>query len=462
MAFHEMIDRNDIFLVEGQKGSGKLAFALWAIKANAKEPNVTLLTPLKKRLAVRKIEGLIELSGEMEIFRETLDLFSFKSEFSRILNAYTYHNLLEDIGRILETTSGPLVLHRLDVWFDFHDRDNIEPFLKQLIELCSGMGKKLFITVINESSQYQIIQEVLRDDIDLHLKLETGSATSREMTVAYSLHHLNEYRYIFTKEENRLVLHSASEMNNRTTSKARVVLLSTDPYTQDLHRYLLQDRNDIRLEIVESLSGAMQAILSGPEVVIYHSEASDIDFSPCKVIADHKLSTKMIVINQKNFIRAEDKADAINMGCEDIAGIGGNLSSYMLNIERVLKKTFYPRDIGKLEGAPENGHDAAAFLAWSDFYLLHNVFFSLFVLTCTSEEDIAKIPLRDYDRLYCDRKGGTLYLLMPHMQKDEFAILKEKFKRKELELEVLKSADALDLDFGRVKLKVENGTIRYS
>ena len=432
--FQKLIESESI-IIEGDRKVGKLTAALYML--SKKFTTITVVSPFNKNKISKKISTLATSFINLENMNEVLDVYAFREDWINIKNEYGFGYLLKDLEYFISKNPDEVILfHRIGSLFEYADRDLIEDFFTELLSYGVKHKKKLVFTLNTDAVNYDLISYYLLELSDLYMKI-SKHGEYREIEVLFALTPIETPSYVFASTDKKLLL---EPKNNSTflNKDISVIMIAKDPYIRDFHDYLLS-KEGITLTIVESISDILESILKNPDYIIFSEETIEKDFSICEIPAKYDLYTKILYLINQDFLRVDDRLEAIQRGCSDVLNFNSQKIRYVLELAKYLHKAFYKIDVIYNKDKLNNKKDLLNFIK----FLLSER--TLFTIVKVDEDINPKDYLRPYDKyVYLEDEGyGVLVLI--NLLKDEVSDIL--FKKAE-EVSVLETQDCIDIYTG--------------
>ena len=423
MNLNEILNNAEITLIEGESKSGKLTFALYSYSQNKKIEKLIILSSIPKNIMEKRIDYIKNLNNPLlnEILNHS-KLLCLKENWLEIKISYNFDLIFEDIKRIiLNSNSDAIILHRPDLMFTSEEYDYARIFIEKFIEISNNNGLKIFIT----SQKNHFITTFLENYTDISLIIEK-SPNCREIKIKHSLYPINTNKYKFKFENNKFILEKYQkelDINNREYKK-NILLISEDKKFIKINKYLFE--NKFNLTIASNLSDVIAKIEQKPDIIIYQDQNSNPEFTLCNTVKKLSPNSEIIFILNKDYIRIEDKMDAIQLGCCEILPKYFNLEEYILIIEKITHNFFYSKKI-KFLPPQKIVTNYENFCKNIQSLYKENIFFSVIETNNFNKEIIKK--LRNHDILFINEKNNYLYLCLINVTKEMFNLrLKEKLR----------------------------------
>lgn len=437
----EILQKSDIALIEGESKSGKLTFALYSYSQTEKIDKIIIISSIQKKLMEKRINSLKNLNNnKLNKILETIELFCLKENWLEIKASYGFDFIYEDIERIiLNSKSDAVILHRPDLMFSQDEYDYARLFLEKFIEIANNNGKKIFIT----SDKDQFITDFLENYTDISFIIKKYN-NIRKIFIKHSLYPIDSNEYKFILENKNLILENFSqekieniEPQQVNIAKKTLLLVSEDERFISINKYIFE--NYFNIDIASNLSEVINKIAQKPDIVIYQDKHTSADFNICNTVKKLSQNSKIIVILNKEYIRTEDKMDAIQLGCCEILPKFFNLEEYILSIEKSINNFFYSNKI-KLLPPQKISTSYENFCKNIQSLYKEKIFFSVIKTKEFNKEIIKK--LRNHDILFINEKNNYLHLALINVTKEMF----EKRLKDKLELKNYHFTEAIEWD----------------
>ena len=417
----DIINKSDIALIEGESKLGKLTFALYAYSQNEKIEKITILSSIQKKLMQKRIRSIQNLNDKnINRILENIEYLCLKENWLEIKSSYGFDFIYEDIERIVHNTKcDAIILHRPDLMFSNSEYDLARLFLEKFIEIANSKGKKTFIT----TDMNHFITEFLENYTDISLQM-IKKENVREIIIKHSLYPVSSNLYEFVFKNNRFQLIGEKQSSNidTETSKNDMLVISQDERFKKIHSYIFSKYFNI--EFASNLSEVIKKIENKPEIIIYQDQETIPEFDICNTVKNISPRSNIIFILNKNYIRAEDKMDAIQSKCYEVFSRNFNLEEYILTIEKINQNFFYSNKL-KLLPPQKIATSYENFCKAIKSLYNERIFFSVVESSEFKDETINR--LRAHDIIY--KKDGFTYLCLVNVTKEMFeSYLKEKLE----------------------------------
>jgi len=409
MNIFNAIEKSEIVSIEGDNKSGKLTFTLYLL-ANAAYGKTVIISSIPKPILKKRIASIESLNDNKinSLLQET-DYLCLKENWEEIKAKYGFDFLIEDIKQIIfDTKPLNIVLHRTDLMFNEDESEFAKWFIDSIIELKEEFSLKLFIT----SKENTIIHNIIENysDIDFEIRNEK----ERIIIVKSSLFPLKTLKYKFSLENSKLTLkeindkitsnttNSQSQNNNISTEEIKnnkLLVVSQNDYLIKLNQYLFD--SIFNIQIAKSFSESIAKIFESPDIVVYNPPENTLNLEMCHVVKDKQIHSKILYLINKDYVRTDDKMQAVYAGCYDIMSINFNIDEYIFLIEKLAKNFFYTEKINQLPHQREVKNLEHFCKIVNNFYD-ERIYFTLFIGE-TEEENILKL-IRNHDIVYKDHE----------------------------------------------------------
>ncbi len=417
----DIINKSDIALIEGASKLGKLTFALYAYSQNEKIEKVTILSSIQKKLMQKRIHSIQNLNDEnINKLLKNIEFLCLKENWLEIKSSYGFDFIYEDIERIVQNTKcDAIILHRPDLMFSNSEYDLARLFLEKFIEIANNYGKKTFIT----SDMNHFITEFLENYTDISMQMKKKD-NIRKIIIKHSLYPVTSNLYDFIFKNNKFELINEKENSNIdiVTSKNDMLVISQDERFKKIHSYIFSKYFNI--EFASNLSEVIKKIENKPEIIIYQDQETIPEFDICNTVKNISPHSNIIFILNKDYIRAEDKMDAIQSKCYEVFSRNFNLEEYILTIEKINQNFFYSNKL-KLLPPQKIATNYENFCKAIKSLYNERIFFSVVEYSEFKDEIISR--LRTHDIIY--KKDELIYLCLVNVTKEMFeSNLKEKLE----------------------------------
>jgi archaellum biogenesis ATPase FlaH len=429
------IRESDSIVIEGDKKIGKMTLALYFSKLMNNKS--TFISSLSSTKIIKKIESSVKSFECFKHLNTLLTIFSFREDWVNIKNEFGYKYLLKDLEYFISHQKNQIIIfHKIGSFFDYADRDFIEDFLSELLSYGITYKKKFIFTLNVDDINYDMLGHYLVDNSDLYLKLHKVEST-RNIDILYSLTPISQQQYVFTSAESQIVLKPKSVYSG-TNEDISIVVISSNPYLQQIHKYLL-DKDNIELTIVDNISDSLGAILKNPDYLIFGQEDNEVKLSICELAKKNKLKTQILYLVNKDFVRVDDRMRAKELGCVDMIKLDENVMNYILELEKYFDLIFYKRSLTKHDIQYDDKNEFKAYI--QEVINKRGIFTLVKINNVLNEEDY--LSIRDYDKVLVTEEYSVIFTLNTLKSNIEI-ILQNKFHK---ELLIEKIQDSLDIFF---------------
>ncbi len=415
----DIINKSDIALIEGESKLGKLTFALYAYSQNEKIEKITILSSIQKKLMQKRLQSIKNLNDKnINRILENIEFLCLKENWLEIKASYGFDFIYEDLERIIRNTNcDALILHRPDLMFSKTEYDLARLFLEKFIEIANNNGKKIFIT----SDTGHFITRFLENYTDISLQM-IKKENAREIIIKHSLYPVSSNSYEFIFKNNSFILSNDTNNNTKSpVSKNDMLIISQNNRFRKIHTYIF-DRY-FNIDFASNLSEVIKKIENKPEIIIYQDIENIPEFDICSTVKKLSPNSSIIFISNKDYIRTEDKIDAIQAKCYEVFSKNFNIEEYILTIEKLSNNFFYSNKL-KLLPPQKIATNYENFCKSIKSLYNERIFFS--VVESTEFKDEITNKLRTHDIVY--KKDDFIYLCLVNVTKEMFEKnIKEKF-----------------------------------
>jgi len=407
MTFEEIVDKSDVILIEGGKKVGKLTFALH--KCNNEKTIV--VSSYQKSIFLKRLSAITHLKDEnIQTVLGKMKFLTLKENWIEYKIKYGFDFLLEDIKRAIKNHQPRnIILHRLDLLFGTHINDNISSFMEKLIHIKEELECKLFITV-NPSEDNENIIETIEDFSDLNVEIKKDK--ERIIFVKNSIFPIHPDKYYFLYKNDQIVI-KPIDIQIKTSKTINILLITDKKDLIRTHTYLF-DRKGFFVDIATSMSDTINKILSSPDIIVYNPKNDSLDLSVCNTIKQQKLPSHLIYITQTDYVRSEDKMKALQAGCYEIFPLNFTLGEYLLEIEKMLGKTFYTNILSKLS-TNRTLTDMSQFCDVVESLYNERIYFTILKFESEEKPEDMRVKLRETDIIF--KKNNKYILCLVNIRK---------------------------------------------
>jgi len=418
MELIKAINKTDISLIEGENKLGKLTFALYTYGQNESIKKITILSSIPKKLLTKRLNSIKNLKDKNVIKAlENIEVLCLKENWLEIKSSYGFDFIYDDIGRIVkETNCDAIIFHRPDLMFSEGEYEFAKLFIEKFIEIVNtNSNKHIFITADSNHFLTDFLENYT--DISLFMKKQNYY---REITINHSLYPINFNHYDFIYENNSFMLKMHKEKGRtkqfKTTSQINnILVISKDERFKKLNKFILE--KTFNIDFAENLTEVINKLENLPDIVIYQQMQNIPDFNICSVVKEKSPNSEIITVLNKNYVRTEDKTDAMQSHCYEVFPKNFNLEEYILSIEKINHNFFYSNKIKLLPPqkiSPTFDNFCKSIKTLND----EHIFFSFIKTKNFNKEIINK--LRNHDIIYIDEYNNLLYLCLIDVTKEIF------------------------------------------
>ncbi|QCI28877.1 hypothetical protein [Caminibacter pacificus] len=419
------IKKSEIVLTQGENKSGKLTFSLFLLSNIDLNSKTLILSTIPKSLMNKRIKTIEDLNDQkINTLLQNTEYLCLKENWEEIKAKYGFDFLIEDIKHIIfDTKPDSIIFHRADLMFSEEEYEYAKWFIDSLIELKEEINFKLLIT----SKKDTIIQKVIENYCDIDFEIEKKE--KRIVNIISSLFPITPLSYIFEKQKELVLIpHEkenvpSSQYNNKTIDN-KMLIMSQNEYLIKLNKYLFE--KIFNIEIATSITQSISKLLENPEIVIYNPPEKDLNFEMCHIVKDKGINSNIIYILNKDYVRVDDKMQAVYAGCYDVMPKNFNIEEYIFTIEKLTKNFFYTEKINHLPKQREIKNFEHFCKILETFYN-ERIYFTLFIGE-TEEVNILQ-KVRNHDIVFKD--GQKTYICFINSNKEVFEKgIKNKIKAK--------------------------------
>ncbi len=442
-----LIKSSKVTIIIGDGKSGKNTFALYIIKKILQEDCI-VISSIESSLYKRKISIAQKNFKDFTYIGQDLHYFLLKDNYISLKRAYSYDFLEEELRRIIEKSDIPIIyINRFEEFFEHQDRHDIEPLFKAILQYVKENEKHIIMAISSNAYHFDFIYPMLEDYADLIINIEEETLSRRLVEIKYSIESTDVYNYVFYSKNRELFLEENRQNKNYTPSvinadliqtrmikeedggatlgtkrvkkkknKASVVIISTNRELINLHTYLFKKSDLYELSIIQNDPfKALKKALENPEVIIYNPINENLELDICKTVKENELDSRILYIQQKDFVRQSDRSKAFDAGCHELFSDRFNFEEYLLSLKKSLNTGFYSKRFEKLVARAKSYDDKVEFEKEVKLYLEQRVFFTIFNYSFKGEnEDLLEELngfMREYDRAYVNfEKKRITYL----------------------------------------------------
>jgi len=385
----EAVRNSEIVSIEGDNKTGKLTFTLYLISRSVSEKTL-ILSSIPKPILNKRIESIKKLEDEEinELIENKLEFLCLKENWEEIKAKYGFDFLIEDILYIVKDIQPKnIIFHRPDLMFNEDEFEFAKWLIDSLIELKENFHTRLFITTKENS----IIENIIENYSDIDFEIKTQP--ERIVKVKSSLFPLKTLKYQFLYENGKLILKEFNKnITHKETKKHSMLLITQNDYLIKIHNYLFEKKFDITF--AKEISQSIASILKEPEIVVFNPPEKTLNLQMCELASEKKLSSKIIYLINKDYVRTDDKMRAVYAGCYEIMPAKFNIEEYIFLIEKLIKDFFYTEKINQLPMQKEI-KSFEHFCTVVDNFYNERIYFTVFVGECKNEDVLKHVRVHD-------------------------------------------------------------------
>jgi len=342
MTINEAILKSDIIMIEGQNKVGKLTFSLFLSLQNKK--NITVISSLQKKLMSKRLQSIKAINNEkLNSVIDNINLLCLKEDWETIKYKYGLDFIIEDIKRIIEENNTEiLILHRPDLMFTSHEIEIAKWYIEKVVDLCNEYKIKLFIT----TDENTFVGNFCENFSDINFLIEKNEESIRTIKIKHTLYPLHETEFIFQREKNTLKLTKSIKqeiIKPENKKEFSILVVTNDEYLKKLHQYIFG--KEFKLDFASDINEIIAKLLKNPDIVVFNPQKDEIDTQICETVKNENLSTKIIYISNKDYIRTKDKMNLFSAGCYELISKNFLIEDYILLIEKLTNNFFYSKKI---------------------------------------------------------------------------------------------------------------------
>jgi len=456
MEIKDAIQKSELTLIEGDKKIGKLTFAFFSITNFLNEHNLIIFSPLPKSLMLKRLESITYLGDEkiINIIRSA-KLLCMKENIKELKVRFGNQFMIEDVKKAIEKYRYRcIVFHRLDLFFEIQEREDAEEFIEKMISLKEKYQLKLFIT--SSAAQNNYINNILENYTDINLLLQKEDTI--KISVQNSIFPIHPSKFNFVLEEKYLFLKPIEKIsieklpieqvkenyvleNDREETVKKVLLISQNKSLIKFHKFLFK-KEIFQLEIATTLTETIQKILEAPDLIIYNPYNDNYNLKVCNIIKKNKLKSKLIYIVNKDYVRSEDRMNAIHAGCYEVFPKKFTFEDYILTLEKALNNSFYTSLIKQLPSDNKVIKNLKHFCTIIDSFWGDGICFTIILAKTNIPKEKIISKIRKKDIIFYNNNYIAICLL--NMLKEKADIVINKIKSNISGMEVFKLIEIID------------------
>ena len=464
---NNLIQKSQIIILEGERQSGKLTFALYAVKYLLQK-HALIISATESKLFHRKMDAIFNRFETLQPMRRKTDIIVLKDEWRALKDQFSYTLFKAEIKRLFEETEHNVVIfHRFGLFFEFQDRFEIEGMFRTIIELAEQNNKQVIFTISTVSDNYSFMNNILCDFSDLTLELSEPNLNERAIQIVHSMHKVNQEKYVIKGFNKTLLLENGKDplavdktqqveqpaiaMKTEPTSsgKTHVLIIAKEEQQSeayDLIRFLLANKKLFQITYVSSIYDVPQYFDLNPKLLFFFIERKEMIK---EVFIDLKkrvpLSHTFIFFPQE-FIRGADRRTLHKVGVDEVYSTSFQLDDLIITLEKALGHYFYEEALKNIKFNAHVFDRKAGFDSIIGSAYENGIFFSLFLFSGDNVQDSSIILGRNNDFIYHDRENKKIYYLALNTRKSIADTITYRLQEKGYSVVLEDIASALDIE----------------
>jgi hypothetical protein len=425
-----LLDANSI-IIDSLGKAGKMTFLFYLVKFFYKKKAI-VFTSQEGYLFNRRIKALSAQYSQFSGLKESITPYYLSQDWNALKQKYGYDFFLQELTQIiLHSEEEIVVVHRMEEFFEFQDRYEIEKVYKYLIKLVSKHEKKIIFLANNQSENYEYLRRIADEFTDVSISMYNNDKNERLLNIKDVLHN-KEYPVLHFRIHNENFILDLYEKNQFVEdNKMKNVLIaeldSTHDNIKDICSYIFEKPN-FSVKYANSLQSILQEIFIVPDIVIVLLQRNQENFDTISSIKKQLPDTTIIGIIDQDFVRTEDVQEAYNNGCDELFANNMSLERLILTLQKASKTHFYTQSIKSLPVFENVMSSLDDFKTLGLACVEKSIFFTAFTLESEEKFEFITKPSRHSDFIYqTDHK--IYYLAISTMPKDIKYII-EQYEKK--------------------------------
>lgn len=448
MTLEQVASSAEFILIEGDRGSGKnMLSTFFAASSHLDQAAMIVTTPEETYYKKQEIARNMMKEDSFKFTHILLLSEGWKQTKRQLGLKFIIH----DIEKLLDTTGAKvLYIQRIDLLFDMMDQLDSFEIISDIARLVLSRKVKTIVSLLKPSDNYLSIHDALLNYADLTLSIsQDNHQKGRLVHVVASFYPLEHSVYSFVYRDNGFELYekrneslldtvpaapreikpavSIADVKPKKKGTIDILVVSQNDPVAQWNEYLFGNLARVSLRRFRELPGMPDEIWAQSDVVIYCNEKMESIFNFYTEAKLHNPMVKTIGMLTRGFVRAEDKADAHQLGASEIFGKNIRILDYVLGIEKTLGDSFYSNNIHKSIHA-SMVDSSMNFVDLIEEALKLRRIFTVFVFSYTAafQNERLDTVFREEDLAYLDEENRKLYLLFINAQKEDHKILWKK------------------------------------
>jgi len=437
-----ILNNADSFIIYSEPKVGKSTFALYIIKMLYQEQAV-VFSSQDSYVFDKKIKALAKQFTQFENINNHLTHYYLSKEWKLSKRLYGYGLLLQEIDTLLSQSDEKIILfHKLEDFFEFQDRYEIESFYKSLIKLSREHNKKIIFIINNQSQNYRYIQSIAEEYSDLAIQLSKNEHNDRVVEIK-NLVNNEEYPLVNFSQKDSYFLLKYQELDSDKNRVRNVLLMDLNEEKDEMHQHMIDifqyifNRPNFSITYADSLQSSLQHIFIEPDLIIIVMNRNEENFATIKAIKKHLKKTKIITIIQQDFVRTEDIQEAYMNGSDELFPRNFLFNDVILSLQKSLDSSFYSDSL-KTINIPQS--QLNSFTVLKEFALEctnKGIFFTLFAVRMKAENvEFIQSSMRRFDFI-CQVDNVVYYLALNTMSSNVDIILKKQEEKYDKSLDLI-------------------------
>ena len=437
-----------VITIESEPKMGKLTFSAFLVN-NLLNTKALLFTPQETYLFERRLKIFEQQFPQLSSIQENLNTFYLKTDWHHLKQQHGYDFFLQELVRVIKESSEKIIIfHRFGEFFEFQDRYEIEPIFRALVKLAEELGKKLFFLTNTKNENFEFIKNITEEFADVIIDVKVDEQNRRQIFIKDMLANQNYMPYTFSLKAQKFTLEKYEDLKDDTVNEKKRILIANLASKNDesLHlcEYILNYTQQFDLHYADSFQKVLKEVFVAPDLIVMLMSRSDTNFETIAAIKKHLKDVKVVVILDQDFLRAEDKRTAFNLGCDELFHSRYVIDELIMSFEKLVGANFYENRLLSLEGFSQVLHSKDEMKNLERSAQENALFYTLFSFDIikNGKEKISSSGRR-YDFIF--QEGQRLFCIAINTHHSMAEKIIENYKRKGIELSLDSALSVLDM-----------------
>lgn len=435
-------------IISGKGKSGKGLFLFYYIKFLLKEKAI-IFSAQEEYLFDRRVASATDQFDSLVDIKKYLSPYFLRPDFFNMIYLYKHDLLVKEIEHVLKTSTEKIVVfHQVEELFLFQHRNSIRMFYKSVVKIVSSMGKKVIFLSNSAHGNYQHVLDVAIEFTDVSLFIESKENRERLLTIT-ELQENKEHPVVsFKANTNRVSLGFVEDDksdDSYSREKVKNVLMvelgSSQGYIGRICSYIF-NRKEFLVKYASSVSGILMEMFISPDVVIVFLKREEESFLAISAIKKNSPNTKIIAVVDQDFVREEDRLEALSHGCDELLANNVSFGGLILAIEKSLNKYFYLDSVKAIPSYNNKISSADDLILLSKECMDRSVFFIIMNMKYSKRKGVKSSTNRKGDFIF-QSKNEIYFLAINTLVMDSDKIM-DGLKKEYMDLKLVSTWDPLN------------------